>query len=719
MPLSDLEAAEIYRRPAQIPVEYGMGGRAGEDEAFNPCGIVLLWTKALQRLPTALSTPFRSASILLFTALPTLLLTTLISAQQGETLPLTWENIFTRSTGARDAALSPDGRTVAVAASTPDGSGIFLVDIRTGAEATEARWLVEGASSPVWMPHGDGLLVSGGGDLWIVPVEGAEADVATAGARRAEDGPGPALSLDDPRVVRVTDDDEGERAARPSPDGSAIAFYSGRGGHQDIWLVPADGSGPPRRLTRESMAPDDFRFAPAWSPDGTRIAYYSNKADYWEDDIWMVDVATGAERQVSRGLMASSTPVWSPDGSRIALLGTSKDEYWYEDLAYLYVLDPDNGTERVVDMQVHATDWLHNLDVFWSADGSELFFPYLERARMELWRVPADGGVATRMTNMGGHFRSYHANDAASGFVFIRSTPTRGSEVDYYDVRGGPARQLTDFATEWEGVEEPDEVSYRSWDGLYIQGFLYLPPNFDPAGSYPALVQVHGGGTNSYLHSLNTTEQYLADQGYVVLAVNYRGGSGFGRPFQDLGVQDWANGQARDAAAAADFIRTRPWSSGKVGIYGYSYGGITSMAAIARVPDAFDAAVPMAGIYDFGDAYTNADRLGKIFIKTGHGGSPEERPDVYAVSNTLARVEDIETPVLTMHGEEDVRAPYRQFELVVDILEREGKTYEAHSYPGEPHGFRNPMNRVDMYQRLEAWFDRWLKDEPRTEAPEG
>ncbi len=615
---------------------------------------------------------------------------TTAAAYAGETLPLTWENVFTRSTGARGALLSPDGRTVAVTASTPAGSGIFLVDVESG----DTSRLTDGGSVSSWMPDGTSLLVSAGSDLWLVEVE--------ASAVASFDAPSPG-------VLRITDDRDGERAARPSPDGATIAFYSGRSGHQDIWLVPTDGSAPPRQLTRQSMAADDFRFAPAWSPDGRRIAYYSNKADYWEDDIWVVDIATGDERQVSRGLMASSTPVWSPDGSSIALLATAKDEYWYEDLAYLYVLDPDSGTERIVDMQVHATDWLHNLGVHWSADGTELFFPYLERARMELWRVPAQGGVATRMTNMGGHFRAYHSDDAASGFVFLRSTPTRGTEVDYLDALGGRVRQLTDFATEWTGVEEPEEISYRSWDGLFIQGFLYLPPDFDADGSYPALVQVHGGGTNSYLHSLNTTEQYLAQKGYVVLAVNYRGGSGFGRPFQDLGVNDWANGQARDAAAAADFIRSRSWSNGQVGIYGYSYGGITSMAAIARVPNAFDAAVPMAGIYDFADAYTNADRLGKIFIRTGHGGSPEERPAIYAVSNTLARVADIETPVLTMHGEEDVRAPFRQYELAVDILHREGKVHEAHSYPGEPHGFRDPRNRIDMYQRLEAWFDRWLR----------
>lgn len=133
------------------------------------------------------------------------------------------------------------------------------------------------------------------------------------------------------------------------------------------------------------------------------------------------------------------------------------------------------------------------------------------------------------------------------------------------------------------------------------------------------------------------------------------------------------------------------------------------MAAITRVPEAFDAAVPMAGIYDFGDAYTNADRIGKIFTKTGHGGSPDERPEIYAISNALSRVENVQTPLLIMHGEADVRAPFRQFELAVKILEEKGKIFDSKSYPNEPHGFRNPQNRIDMYTRLEQWFEKWLK----------
>jgi dipeptidyl aminopeptidase/acylaminoacyl peptidase len=319
------------------------------------------------------------------------------------------------------------------------------------------------------------------------------------------------------------------------------------------------------------------------------------------------------------------------------------------------------------------------------------------------------GGVATRVTSLGGAFRTIHGSAAGDRVVFVRATETTGPDLFLVDAEGGSPRQLTWFADRWAGVEAPEEIAFRSYDGLYVQGFLYRPRPMEPGRRYPALVQVHGGGINSYLQGRNLLEQYLASKGYVVLAINYRGGSGFGRSFQELSINDWANGQARDAAAAAGFLRAQPYSNGKVGIYGYSYGGIMSMAAVAREPLAFDAAVPMAGIYDFGDAYENADRLGRIFIKTGHGGAPAERSATYAVSNTLARLRDIKTPLLVMHGEADVRAPYRQYLLAIDTLRALGKTFESKSYPGEPHGFRDPANRIDMYRRLEAFLDRYLK----------
>ena len=643
---------------------------------------------------------------------------------------LTLENIHGPRGRAGASAISPDGRYVAVSATGPEGSGIHLVPTAPegapgDAPTTGVFWTRGG--SPSWFPGSDRIVFRRDGDLWTVHVDAAggaddpPADPADEPpSDPADDSPGGAPQTTpadepQPQPVRITSDALDERSPRVSPDGARVAFYSGRSGHQDIWVVPADGSAEPRQVTFDAFAPDDFRWAPAWAPDSRRIAFVSNASDYWHDDVWVVDTETLETRRLSRGIMASTVPAWSPDGTRVALMATRKDGYWYEDLAEIFVLEAGSAdapaaqpVERAVPMQIHATDWLHSKRVFWSADGRHLYFPYQERGDFDLWSVPVEGGVATRVTSMGGSLGTISATSGGDLFAFTRATPARGSDVDLIPAAGGPHRRLTHFATTWNTVVEPVEISFRSYDGMYIQGFLYMPPDHQPGRRHPALVQVHGGGTNAYLRGENLFEQYLASKGYVVLAVNYRGGSGFGREFQDLGVNDWANGQARDAAAAGVFLRAQDYVNGRVGIYGYSYGGITTMAAIARVPGVFDAAVPMAGIYDFADAYDNADRLGRIFIRTGHSGAPEEQPGIYAVSNTLARIADIDTPLLIMHGELDVRAPYRQFEIAVAELERHGKTFESRSYPGETHGM-SPAARIDMLRRAEEFFDRMLR----------
>ncbi|MFC1660446.1 S9 family peptidase [Gemmatimonadota bacterium] len=595
-------------------------------------------------------------------------------------LALTLEDIHRNSREASSAAISPDGEWIAVSASGPEGGGIYLL-AADGGEASPTFW-VQG-SSPRWSLDGEAMAFTRSGEIWTARVGSEEPSQLTQGM---------------------------ESARNPvfSPDGETVAFYSGLSGAQDIWLVPADGQGEPRQLTREAMALDDSRFEPAWSPDGLAIAYVSNASDYWHDDVWLVEVRSGATRQLSRSLMASSTPVWSPDGSRITLFGTSKSEYWYQDLAYIYLLDPDTGDERIVEMQVYATDAIMRHRPLWSDDGRRIYFPYQERGNFDLWSVGLEGGVATRVTNIGGAMSSVDATPDGSMFAFVRSGPTSGRDVFVLSAMGGPARQVSHFATRWEGVKEPVEISFESFDGLHIQGFLFLPDAVEGGASCPALVQVHGGGTNSYLQGLNLTEQYLASRGFVVMAINYRGGSGFGRAFQDLSVEDWLNAQALDAGAAADFLRTLPYTNGKVGIYGGSYGGSMSMAAITLTPDKFDAAVPMRGAYSKTHTLEFTDRLGKIFTITSHGGTPEERPEIYAKSNTVDRISNITAPVLLMHGELDRRVPIQHFQLAVEELEKYGKEYETKTYPTEGHGFRNPDNRIDIYRRLEEFFRKHL-----------
>lgn len=629
-----------------------------------------------------------STLLLLFAATAT-------ATGQEEPLDLTLENIHRSDRGVYSVEVAPDGDRAALVMEGDEGRGIYRLALPSvapprgalagadGRSADEPRFWVRGGS-PTWSPSGDAIVFVREGALWRLDV-----------------------GADEPE--RLTDAIPGLRDPVVGPDGSTVAFYSTESGHQDIWLAAADGSGEPRQLTESAMPEDDPRFEPSWSPDGESIAYVSNAADYWEDDVYRVDVETGDVQRLTWAVMASSTPRWSPSGDRIALMATAKSGYWYQDLSNIWMIDPEEPrSERILDMQVWASDQAMRNDLIWSGDGERLFFPYLERGEFDLWAVPAGGGVATRVTNLGGDMGSFDAPASADAVYFVREGSKQGDDLYRVRTAGGPAVRLTHVAPEWEGLQVPREVSYRSFDGLYIQGFLYSPPEAGEGKACPALVEVHGGGTNSYTLGQNLTEQYLASRGFVVYAINYRGGSGFGRSFQDLAVEDWLNRQAKDPGAAADWLRELPITTDNVGIYGGSYGGMQSMAAITRTPDKFDAAVPMRGIFSEARTFYDQDRLGKIFAKTGHGGLPEERPEIYRKTETLDRFDRIRVPVLIMHGEEDVRAPFKNHALAVEKLRELGKDFEAKSYPGQGHGFSDAGARIDMDQRLHDFMREHL-----------
>jgi acylaminoacyl-peptidase len=595
---------------------------------------------------------------------------------------ISWEEICattvcraTGHDGVFSIDFSPSAEYLVAEVKHPRTQGLFIVNLKG-----KARFLTAG-ETPKWLYDGEHIIYKHQNDIWKI-------------------------NVDTKKITQLTNDYEDVRAPIPSPDGKWVVFASTRSGYQDLWLVPSDASATPVKLTNKAMPSDEKRFGHSWSPNSQNVAYFSNTAEYWSDDLWAINISSKQTQKLTNNVMGKGIPSWSPDGTQIALYGTLKDEYRYTELADIYLVDVKTKTTSVINNQIKARE---SDSPKWSYDGRSLFFPHHSRGEVELWRIAVEGGISTRVTHQGGLLHDFAISQYSDKIALVRSFATRGREVDILSSRGGLPLPLTNFATDWQNVVEPQEISFRTVDAKYIQGFKFLPRDFDPNKKYPTVVQVHGGGTHSYYNGLNLVEQRFAQRGYVVIAVNYRGGSGFGRGFQDLSTNDWANTQALDAAAAADFVRAQKWSNGKVGIYGYSYGGITSLAAVARAPDAFDAAVPMAGIYDFTPAYENKNRLIRWFIKNGHNGLPTERPEIYDISNTIKRLNAVKTPILLMHGEADTIAPFDQFRLAKEALARHNKVFEAVSYEDEPHRFTKPENRVDMYSRLEEWMDKWLK----------
>lgn len=609
-----------------------------------------------------------------------------MAAQTGgpEPLELTLETM-NQNVSVSAVEFSPDGRELLVRSDRSGESKLWLM----GAGGESPRLVLDDGGSEgafAWSASGDRIAFvrSGetGPDLWTVGRDGSD-------------------------PTQVTRDGESIQTPVWSPDERQIAFISDRAGDQDIWVVEV-ASGATRQLTTDTNPWDEGRWAPTWSPDSRQVAYVSNRSGEMVDDLWLVDVATTETRKLTAGVWVMSNPVWSPDGRHIAFTGMAHHEFWYGDQSDIWVVEMPGAHLRRVEMNTYVSDGNGGVQLQWHPSGEEILFRFEWEGDSNLWRVSVDGGVATKITYDEGGFRNFSVAGDGSAVAYVRQTPVHGGEVRVVPLEGGMPRQVTHWVRPYRDLQAPQKITFRARDGHHILGYLYLPPDFDPDVRYPALVQAHGGGNNAYGNGFHTLEHLLAREGFVVLAIEYRGSSGHGREFQDLSLGAWAADQGWDGVDAAEYLRSLPYTlEGGVGMYGGSYGGIMTMAALTRDAGPFAAAAPLYGIYDWATAYEHGDRLMKFWIVQGHEGfKPGEHPELFRYTASIRKMDGIPTdlPFLVIHGELDRRAPFQQSEALRDALRARGNPVEFHSYPDEYHGFRRPENREHAYGRLIEFF---------------
>lgn len=589
---------------------------------------------------------------------------------------------------------SPDGATLAYLLDQPGvGWQLWASDPAGGRRRALSGRAVAGVR-PSWSPDGATLAVvrgnaQGGSDIWLVSATGAGEE------RRLVGGAGET------------------RSPAFSPDGNALAFISAESGMLDLWIIPT-GGGEARQLTSGTNPPDEPRWTPRWSPDGRWIAYVSSRSgERNNDDLWLVSPDGEREVQLTTGLLVNTDAAWSPDSRRIALIANTVNEHWYGDDADLWLVDAGEGPPvRLTPAGGHS--WrLEGAGLAWSPDGATIYALSHRNGDRQLAAIPVGGGVRTAVTNIVGLVTDFALAPDGGTFALICATPTAPPDLFALPAAGGRLRRLTDSYRHVVGdLRPPERVPFRSFDGLYCDAYLYLPPDFDEAAGrrYPGLIQVHGGGTNSYNNGWHPTEQWFARQGFVVLAVEYRGSSGYGRDFAGLSYADWGGGQTRDAVAAGAWLRDQPYI-GRVGIYGGSYGGFLTLHSIVAAPDLFAAAADLYGKTNFHTAQANADRVGRVFVARDYWGRfADEIPEAMLRASTHHRLAEIKTPLLILHGDRDTRVPPIESAQVAETLARAGLPHEYVVYPGEGHGFRRREHKIDCHERMLSWFRRYLAE---------
>jgi dipeptidyl aminopeptidase/acylaminoacyl peptidase len=254
----------------------------------------------------------------------------------------------------------------------------------------------------------------------------------------------------------------------------------------------------------------------------------------------------------------------------------------------------------------------------------------------------------------------------------------------------------------------PEEITFQSFDGTQIQGWLMKPPACTSDRKCPLILSVHGGPHGMFGWSFNPAFQVYVARGYGVLYLNPRGSSGYGQKFSDGTLNEWGGGDYRDLMFGVDeALRKNSWiDGGRLGVTGGSYGGFMTNWIVTQTPR-FRAGVAVASVSNLISFYSTS--LYQDLIHAEFGGYPWDNFEALWQWSPLRYVRQVQTPTMFIHGELDNDVHITQAEEMYMALKRRGVETVFVRYPREGHSLREPKHRVDALERTIAWFDRFVR----------
>jgi dipeptidyl aminopeptidase/acylaminoacyl peptidase len=507
-------------------------------------------------------------------------------------------------------------------------------------------------------------------------------------------------SKEDPKVITRTNF-QGELQLQ-----SGISF-------SHLFVCPAEADAQATQLTKgmQSFSGAD------WSPDGQSIVCssvkYKNHPDRTIDgDIWILK-ADGSEAQLLldwEGYMAYF-PIFSPDGKSLLFMAADQNDYVYA-LRQLATMDLATKEPRPLTFTFDRSV----SNYYWSADGRFVYFVSPDQGDFPLFRIPAAGGEV--QTVIEGDKGIQDLDVSAQRLVYALTEVKNPFEMYVSDLEGKNARQITFFNSEWLKERElvfPEEKWLERPDGRRIQYWVMPPAKQELGKTYPLAVEIHGGpsamwgpGEFTLWHEF----QLLASRGYGVVYCNPRGSGGYGYDFKKANYRNWGLGPGDDILAVCSEAEKLDWvDPDRLVVTGGSYAGYMT-AWLVTQDHRFKAAVAQRGVYElsvfFGES--NAYRL----VPTHYGGYPwEEEVRTYLDANSpLTHVENIQTPLLIIHADQDLRAGVIQSEMLYRSLKILKKPVEYVRYPQEGHELSrsgHPKRRMDRLNRIIEFFDRFVR----------
>lgn len=630
--------------------------------------------------------------------------------------------------------ISPDGArvlyTVSELAKWKDNKRVTSIWI-ANADGSGARKFLghERDRNPAWAPDGKSIAFlasrdagggeSGGGSasaaggndsgaqIWLIPVDGGEASKLTnhKGTIRSFE-----WTKDSGAIVFSAEPakSDAQKATEKAGD-DAIFVDEGangqeRGEFNALWRVTiADKTEHP--ITKDDkLLIESFRL----SPDASKIAVIYRRENtrngQYRAEIAVVDPATGAMTDITKNNAPEQNVQWSPDGKTLSFLAPS-DASWELAEEKLWLVPATGGA---------PTRLLNGFNgalrqYAWAPDGKSIVFGAQTRARGATYRISVPAGAVTKIASgeYSGSMESFSA-DAMRGAAVI-SSPAAPAEVNVINLTTGtvtPVTKANPQAAEF-ALAQFKPVTWKSRDGLEIEGLLWLPGDYRPGSRLPLLLSVHGGPAGSWDVSFRAINQVYTSLGWAVLEPNVRGSSSYGDALLRGNMHDIGGGDYYDLMTGVDkLIADGIADPDHLAIRGWSYGGILGGWTLTQT-QRFKAASLGAMVTDWASEYAmgfNHDvRLWYI------GGTPWDSPEKYRQQSSYTHIKAVTTPTLLLHGERDTTDTIGQSMIYYQGLKDRNVPARFIRFPREPHGFREPHHQRIRDTEEIAWLMKYAR----------
>jgi dipeptidyl aminopeptidase/acylaminoacyl peptidase len=651
---------------------------------------------------------------------------TAIEATQSKR-PATFDDVLHIKT-VQAATVSPDGSQVIylVRQWEPDQermearSRVWRVSTRGDVPARQITNGERGDSQPQWSPDGRHIsFVSarGGADakaqIYLMLADGGEAWKLTD----AKEGVSSySWAPDGTRIAYVTTDPRSaeEEANVKKRDDERV--FEGDFRYQHAWVIDIN-SKQATRITEGSTY--TLQGAPSWSPDGTRFVFGAAATPMLRDnrrDIYVADLRSRQIEKISPNFGSDAAPRWSPDGATIAFVSEPNTAPVHPDGTAVSVVKQqrlvlyDVKAKSLKDVSAAAFE-VEPGNPQWTNEGTRVMFISGDRAYNNAFAYDLTAGAYTRLSQRRTLNGASLSKDGRT-IVVTMDAPDAATEVYVTDPSFANLRRLTHTNPQLAEIAQGDTevITWKSSDGVEVEGVLLKPIGFTAGKRYPTLVVAHGGPAGAFVNGfrLGGLEggQVWAGRGWAVFYPNPRGSSNYGEKTLQANVTDWGGGDYRDIMTGVDALIARGIADpDKLAHIGWSYGGYMTAWVITQT-NRFKAAMVGAGLTNMWSMYGTND-IPSVLIAY-FGGIPNKQTlPHYLDRSAMSHIENVTTPTLILHGANDERVPVGQaYELYRGLKDR-GKATELVFYPREGHGIAEYYHQKDRLQRIYDWVTKY------------